>query len=140
MITVKKLSTLKERTRLRKISMILHEAAVSCKNGQPVDLDYIDEVLKLEGFAGLDKLAGLDKPAGSDRPADPENLAFFLEDQSQAILARLGAEPSDWDFTDQSGALDETQRIVQDKVLVLDRIRSPYNVGAIFRRDRKSVV
>lgn len=139
MITVKKLSTLKERTRLRKISMILHEAAVSCKNGQPVDLDYINEVLKLEGFAGLDKpdrldkLAGLDKPAGSDRPADPENLAFFLEDQSQAILAKLGAEPSDWDFTDSSGALDETQRIVQDKVLVLDRIRSPYNVGAIFR-------
>ena len=136
MITVKKLSTLKERTRLRKISMILHEAAVSCKNGQPVDLDYINEVLKLEGFAGPAKPAGSDKPAGFDRPDRldrPAELAFFLEDQSQAILAKLGAEPSDWDFTDQSGALDETQRIVQDKVLVLDRIRSPYNVGAIFR-------
>ena len=142
MITVKKLSTLKERTRLRKISMILHEAAVACKNNQPIDLDYINEVLKLEGFDRPDKpdrLDGPDKPARPDRldgfgrPDNPEELAFFLEDQSQAILAKLGAEPSDWDFTDSSGALDETQRIVQDKVLVLDRIRSPYNVGAIFR-------
>ena len=121
MITVKKLSTLKERTRLRKISMILHEAAVACKNNQPVDIDYINEVLSLEGFAEVGK------------PAEPGEMAFYLEDQSQALLSKLGAEPSDWDFTDQNGALDETQRIVQDKVLVLDRIRSPYNVGAIFR-------
>ena len=127
MITVKKLSTLKERTRLRKISMILHEAAVACKNNQPVDFDYINEVLSLEGFAEVGK-AG--KPG---EPGKPAELAFYLEDQSQALLSKLGAEPSDWDFTDQSGALDETQRIVQDKVLVLDRIRSPYNVGAIFR-------
>ena len=124
MITVKKLSTLKERTRLRKISMILHEAAVACKNNQPVDLDYINEVLSLEGFAEVGK---------PGKPSEPDELAFYLEDQSQALLSKLGAEPSDWDFTDQSGALDETQRIVQDKVLVLDRIRSPYNVGAIFR-------
>ena len=139
MITVKKLSTLKERTRLRKISMILHEAAVSCKNGQLVDLDYINDVLKLEGFDRVDRVDRVDRfdrfgrPDRFDRPDNPEELAFFLEDQSQSILAKLGAEPSDWDFTDQSGALDETQRIVQDKVLVLDRIRSPYNVGAIFR-------
>ena len=104
--------------------MILHEAAVACKNNQPVDLDYINEVLSLEGFAGLDK---------PGKPAEPGEMAFYLEDQSQSLLSKLGAEPSDWDFTDQSGALDETQRIVQDKVLVLDRIRSPYNVGAIFR-------
>ena len=129
MITVKKLSTLKERTRLRKISMILHEAAVACKNNQPVDMDYIEEVLSLISVS----LSEPRQPRQPRRTREPEELAFFLEDQSQALLAKLGAEPSDWDFTDQSGALDETQRIVQDKVLVLDRIRSPYNVGAIFR-------
>ena len=127
MITVKKLSTLKERTRLRKISMILHEAAVSARNGQEVDLDYINEVLSLEGFAEFAEAPGL---AETGKLAE---LAFRLEDLSQAILAKLGAEPSDWDFTDDSGKLDESKRVVQDKVLVLDRIRSPYNVGAIFR-------
>ena len=121
MITKKKLLTLGERTRLRKISMILHEAAVCAKNGGEVDIDYINEILPLAGFTEVEpSIVGA-------------SLAFRLEDMSQALLARLGAEPSDWDFRDESGELDSSRRIVQDKVLVLDRIRSPYNVGAIFR-------
>ena len=121
MITVKKLSTLKERTRLRKISMILHQAAVDAKNVVDVDLQYINEVSALAGFSVVDEaLQGA-------------SLAFRLEDMSQELLARLGAEPSDWDFTDDEGKLDESERVVQDKILILDRIRSPYNVGAIFR-------
>ena len=121
MITVRKLGTLAERTRLRKISMILHEAAVSCRNGAEVDSEYINEVLPLAGFPPV------------DFSGDPASLAFRLEDRSQDLLVRLGAEPSDWDFRDEDGSLDSSVRTVQDKVLVLDRIRSPYNVGAIFR-------
>ena len=122
MITVKKLLTLKERTRLRKISMILHEAAVDLRNGNPVDLEYINEVLPVAGFEALDA-----------SELSPDTLAFRLEDVSQALLSKLGAEPSDWDFKTADGFLDPSRRVVQDKVLVLDRIRSPYNVGAIFR-------
>ena len=121
MITVKKLLTLKERTRLRKISMIAHEAAVALKNGQEIDFEYINEVLEVAGFEALDSSLNAD------------SLAFRLEDVSQALLARLGAEPSDWDFRTEEGELDSSRRIVQDKVLVLDRVRSPYNVGAVFR-------
>lgn len=120
MITYKKLTTLKDRTRLRKISMILHEAAVCARNGQPLDMEYINEILPLAGFSAVSE----------------ENLsvlAFRLEDMSQNLLSRLGAEPSDWDFRTTEGELDPDARIVQDKILVLDRIRSPYNVGAIFR-------
>lgn len=133
MITVKKLSTLKERTRLRKISMILHEAAVSARNGKEVDLDYINEVLSLVGFAEVAELPEPPEVASAAELTNLAGLAFTLEDYSQAILAKLGAEPSDWDFRDEDGNLDSTHRVVQDKVLVLDRIRSPYNVGAIFR-------
>ena len=121
MITVKKLLTLKERTRLRKISMIAHEAAVALKNGQEIDYEYINDVLNVAGFEALDS------------SSDSGSLAFRLEDVSQTLLARLGAEPSDWDFRTEEGELDSSRRIVQDKVLVLDRVRSPYNVGAIFR-------
>jgi TrmH family RNA methyltransferase len=120
-ITVKKLLTLKERTRLRKISMMAHEAAVALKNGQEIDFEYINEVLEVAGFEALDSSLNAD------------SLAFRLEDVSQALLARLGAEPSDWDFRTEEGELDSSRRIVQDKVLVLDRVRSPYNVGAVFR-------
>ena len=126
MITKKKLSTLKERTRLRKISMILHEAAVASKNGQEVDLEYINDILPLAYFPSVDL-------SSVDSGLEPYALAFRLEDMSQNLLARLGAEPSDWDFRDESGNLDVSHRVVQDKILVLDRIRSPYNVGAIFR-------
>lgn len=121
MITVKKLLTLKERTRLRKVSMIAHEAAVALKNGQEIDYEYINVVLNVAGFEALDVSLNAD------------SLAFRLEDVSQALLARLGAEPSDWDFRTEEGELDSSRRVVQDKVLVLDRVRSPYNVGAIFR-------
>ena len=121
MITVKKLLTLKERTRLRKVSMIAHEAAVALKNGQEIDYEYISDVLNVAGFEALDVSLNAD------------SLAFRLEDVSQALLARLGAEPSDWDFRTEEGELDSSRRIVQDKVLVLDRVRSPYNVGAVFR-------
>ena len=121
MITVKKLSTLKERTRLRKISMILHQGAVDAKNGAEVDIQYLNEVSALAGFSAVDEAL------------QSASLAFRLEDMSQNLLSRLGAEPSDWDFTDEEGKLDESERVVQDKILVLDRIRSPYNVGAIFR-------
>ncbi len=124
MITVKKLLTLKERTRLRKISMILHEAAVDLRNGNHVDLEYINEVLPVAGFKALDA-----------SELSPDTLAFRLEDVSQALLSKLGAEPSDWDFKTTDGSLYPSRRVVQDKVLVLDRIRSPYNVGAIFRRE-----
>ena len=131
MITRKKLSTLKERTRLRKISMILHEAAVASKNGQEVDLEYINDILPLADFPLVD-LSSFDL-SSVESGLEQDALAFRLEDMSQNLLARLGAEPSDWDFRDESGNLDVSHRVVQDKILVLDRIRSPYNVGAIFR-------
>ena len=121
MITVRKLLTLRERTRLRKISKILHEAAVALKNGQDVDFEYINEVISLAEMPPV------------DAKTDSAENVVRLEDKSQTILSFLGAEPSDWDFRTADGNLDASVRTVQDKVLVLDRIRSPYNVGAIFR-------
>ncbi len=122
MITKKKLESLKERTRLRKISIIMHQAAFDVRAGKDVDLGYINDVLSLTSY---DKI---------DDKLPSEAVVVKLDDISQDILKRLGAEPSDWDFREIStGALDSSARVLQDKVLVLDRIRSPYNVGAIFR-------
>ncbi len=122
MITKKKLESLKERTRLRKISIIMHQAAFDVNAGRMVDWDYINDVLSLTNYEKIDTSLGR------------ETVVFKLEDISKDLLRELGAEPSDWDFRDSStGTLDATSRVLQDKVLVLDRIRSPYNVGAIFR-------
>lgn len=121
MLTVKKLLSLKERTRIRKISMILSESAHLAKIGKDVDLTYINSIVPLADL----------KPI--DQNIDSKHLVFALEDYAQALLTKLGAEPSDWDFTDDDGILDKSKRLIQDKILVLDRIRSPFNVGSIFR-------
>lgn len=122
MIAKKKLESLNERTRLRKISIIMHQAAFDVKVGKEVDLEYINDVLSLTSYGKID----------SSLPS--EAIVVKLDDISQDLLKRLGAEPSDWDFRETStGALDASARVLQDKVLVLDRIRSPYNVGAVFR-------
>lgn len=123
MLTKKKLLTLKDRTRTRKISLILTEAAHQASLGKDVDLVYINDILPLENL----------QPIDSALESDLKKLAFKLEDYAQSLLSKLGAEPSDWDFTDDTGELDVSKRVIQDKVLILDRIRSPYNVGAIFR-------
>lgn len=52
------------------------------------------------------------------------------------ILAVLGAEPADWDFIRDDGGvmtLDAGARRIWPVTLVLDRVRSPFNVGSIFR-------
>jgi len=124
MLTEKKLLSLKERTRKRKISMILSQNAHFLKTGQAVDYSYITMLLNLAGFAPLNI---------EQAQQDPKTTMFALEDCAQALLVQLGSEPSDWDFTDDMGNLDTSKRLVQDKILVLDRLRSPYNVGAVFR-------
>lgn len=121
MLTVKKLLSLKERTRKRKISMILSEAAHQIKIGKSVDINYLNSITELESFRPISK------------EDDPKHIMFQLEDYAQNLLSQLGAEPSDWDFTDDAGNLDVSKRLIQNKVVVLDRIRSPFNVGAIFR-------
>ena len=124
MLTEKKLLSLKERTRKRKISMILSQNARDLRDGRSVDLVYVNMCMRLAGFDEFDYAA----------PSfDLKHAMFRLEDCAQALLVQLGSEPSDWDFFDDSGALDASKRIIQDKVLVLDRLRSPYNVGAVFR-------
>lgn len=128
MITKKKLLSLKDNTRLRKISIILHDAAFEVAAGRPVDMQYINDIIPLAGFGPI---AGAG--AAHDDVLEGKDLAIVLDDMSKAILTCLGSEPSDWDFRTAEGGLDANARIIQDKILVLDRIRSPYNVGAIFR-------
>ena len=124
MLTEQKLLSLKEKTRQRKISMILSQNAHDIKSGKSVDWDYLDMVIAMAGLDGI--------PRGIVE-SDPRKAMLILQDYAGILLARLGSEPSDWDITDSIGNLDVSKRVIQDKVLVLDRLRSPYNVGAVFR-------
>ena len=124
MLTEQKLLSLKEKTRLRKISMILSQNAHDIKTGKSVDWDYLDMVIAMAGLEAVSREAV---------ETDSRRAMLILQDYAGILLARLGSEPSDWDITDSIGNLDVSKRVVQDKILILDRLRSPYNVGAVFR-------
>ncbi|MHC6201981.1 TrmH family RNA methyltransferase [Breznakiellaceae bacterium SP9] len=50
------------------------------------------------------------------------------------LLAETGQPPADWDFVDRCGCLDPAKRrCFPGMQIYLEDIRSPYNIGAIFR-------
>lgn len=124
MITLKKIATLKPRVQLRKIGGIFYTSSVS---------HYDDEYLKsvLEYLIASDLINDDDKK---------KIVGFYNRNDSQSgadiyyhILGILGESPADWDFVDSSGSIDWTRRIIKSHSLYLDHLRSPYNVGSIFR-------
>ena len=50
------------------------------------------------------------------------------------LLAEIGKDQSDWDFTVSGGKLDpEKRQVFKGMYVYLEDIRSPFNVGAMFR-------
>ncbi len=129
MITIRKLKSLKEDTRLRKATLLLKELS---RLGE-IDSSYVKDLLQIikESRAGGDKrVVGLiDRIGGQEGRA----RAFSLEDLHYRLLDLLGGQTADWDFVDEETSLDIGQRVICERYLVVDRIRSPFNLGSIFR-------
>lgn len=134
MISLRKLATLKRETRLRKIASLLQEYEINLHLRRPVDL----------GF-----LAGLAEMLLSDETI-PERIKQKVRTVSPGfsggellricnavrhdLLVFLGIESADWDFlVPETGELDSRRRVVYPIEVYLDDIRSPFNVGSIFR-------
>jgi len=65
------------------------------------------------------------------------DLSIFLRainNVKHILLAEIGKDQSDWDFTNRDGRLNpEKRQIFKGMWVYLEDIRSPFNVGAIFR-------
>lgn len=138
MITIAKLKTLKDRTCVRKCALLFHQMAqLSVRNQE--DRAYLAALRGVfsssQFLAVLDEseLARLGQLASQLETTEGPALAVLCEDIHYLLLEALGSEPSDWDFVDADGRLDTSQRTVLEHLLVLDRVRSPYNIGSIFR-------
>lgn len=125
MITVRKLRTLKESTRFRKYILIIQELENSLKNRTSINNIYYREILK---EIGLEKSL-------SDRT---RQLALgdldvrTVNSLRHSIMSFLKLEPSEWDFTNPVDRLAKSE----DKLginIYLDDIRSPFNLGSLFR-------
>lgn len=128
MLTLRKIRTLKSRTQVRKCgSLMLMEA-----RDPSFSDDYIvglrDILLESDIVSDADKTVIGALSASYLEKRDP----LYAKDIYYAVLKVLGEEPADWDALDEAGALS-SEREVKHHTLFLDRVRSPYNIGAIFR-------
>ena len=61
-------------------------------------------------------------------------LRRMLNNAKHLLLNETGRYQADWDFTGSDGRLDPAQRCIFEGMLIyLEDIRSPFNVGAMFR-------
>ncbi len=124
MITIKKIRSLKPRVQLRKAADVFHEASTG-----EADEEYLSEVL------------GIILSSDLVSESEGERLRGFFskgpgvgyEDIYYNVLAVLGDSPADWDRRTEEGEIDWSVRKTLGHRLFLDHLRSPYNVGAIFR-------
>lgn len=124
MITLKKIRSLKPRVQLRKAADVFHEA-----NKEDFEDEYLASVLDIILSSALVDSETGDKLKGFFA----KGRGIGYEDIYYNVLAVLGDSPSDWDRRNDEGEIDWSCRKVLPHSLFLDHLRSPYNVGAIFR-------
>jgi TrmH family RNA methyltransferase len=151
-ISVYKLNKLPRPIRLRKAAKIFWEAEnLLVRNGvcsasiPPVDLQHISEILKLLAEDGTFSASARNAIAEAGKTADEtlrtgntgsavSALRRALNGVRRLLMAETGRFPADWDFLDGNGRLDPAKRKPFPGMQVyLEDIRSPFNVGAMFR-------
>lgn len=121
---IEKLMTLPDSTKLKKIALILEgvEKNIICLTDSQID-EYLKIAFDCES---------VDKKLFENlvlRYKTGERLSL-ISHYLNIITSRCEA---DWDWVKSQGTLDNKKRVVDEIYLVLDEIRSPYNLGSIFR-------
>jgi len=136
MFPVSKLSELSPRTRQRKITRILQAVEVAAAGGSSPDPDYLNAVLQHigEGMPAAVAAAAAALSAVLGAPHDGAALLRAVNALRHSMLSALQAEPAEWDLVNAStGKLDRPARGTLPMVIYLEDVRSPFNVGSMFR-------
>lgn len=149
MITIRKLQSLPRKTRLRKTVHLLEMLQRDCVAGRHVDLRYLREMAELvrdderlggglrEAARVASEVRGPSAATEVRQPPEPRAARHHcrvIDSFRNALLAELGREPGEWDLLlPEDGGLDRRARRVRDFFVYLEDLRSPYNVGAVFR-------
>lgn len=143
MIPLYKLEKFPRSLRLRKIVKTFGEAEYRLSLGIDLSAEacgYLARILELllpdPGFAPGITLAINDayKTLKTRSPLRRQDLRRVLNTIRHLLLAETGQSPADWDFIDHTGRLNpEKRRCFPGMRVYMEDIRSPFNVGAIFR-------
>jgi RNA methyltransferase, TrmH family len=150
MISPKKLASLPRKTRLRKLVNILEQWERELSRGEEPLPAYAAEILDLLAeerkpdedirrqaveLAEAWRARESGSSAVSARAEGTlEGLLRMTNGLKHRLMERLGLSPGDWDFYDpESRTFSRPQEGVFPLRIYLDDIRSPFNVGAVFR-------
>jgi len=135
MITLRKLASLKDGTRHRKYPLVIQSIESDISKNISINTIFFHDLLTMiaeDDFFPSSLKVQVSDLKSSFSELDKKSLLWKCSSLRYKLLASIGAEPGDWDF-EISGKTDRTERIVRDYSLFLDGIRSPFNVGSIFR-------
>jgi RNA methyltransferase, TrmH family len=136
MFPLSRLHELSPRTRMRKIARILQGCEVDLAGGRAPDRHYLGGLLGLLGEqAPADALLAARHLAAVLREGAPDAaLLRGLNTLRHDLLRALHTEPAEWDLVrPETGILDRTGVAVSPMDIYLEAMRSPFNVGSIFR-------
>jgi TrmH family RNA methyltransferase len=136
MIPQWKLRTLPRTTRLRKIARILQAAEVALDRGEAVDAAYLHSCAALlQEEAALGSQARRSAEVLAATAGEPrDELRRAINRLRHGLLSALHEEPAEWDLlAPEQPGLDTSRRLVHPVDVFLEEIRSPFNVGSIFR-------
>ena len=142
MIPLHKLIKLPRSQRLRKAANLVRGAErrfVFFEYLEPGEAKYFEKLVKFlaedEAFpaSAAEALKTAHKNLAGNR-TDGKEIRRTLNTVHQVLLAETGRYQADWDFFEPTGSLDPLKRYVFPGIQVyLEDIRSPFNVGSIFR-------
>ncbi|MGM0431175.1 MAG: TrmH family RNA methyltransferase [Spirochaetota bacterium] len=139
MITLRKLSRLPPKLLVKKAAYLFHSFGLALEAGEQIDWQYVSRLAHMSELH-----AAVSQPTAERllllacKPAERTSryLIFVFDDLYYALLSEIGASPADWDMTEQRDSrieLSRSSRTVLPFHVYLDRLRSPFNVGSIFR-------
>jgi RNA methyltransferase, TrmH family len=143
MFPASKLRELSPRTRMRKIARILQgmEIDATAGAGGALDKTYLRALISIletdTDRPGANRLVAESVRAvrvALESASPPTDLLRAMNALRHTLLAALGAEPAEWDMVAQgTGFLDRSTVRVRPFAVYLDDVRSPFNVGSLFR-------
>lgn len=142
MITIRKLLSLKTGTRQRKILSLLRGFETDCLNRVKPDITFLTGIahasrnLETLNSGEKNRIASLLHQFESDNPslAECNKVIRFCNSLRHILLQNMNSEPAEWDLIvpgDRKAV--SGKRDIRDFYLYLDDVRSPFNVGSIFR-------
>ena len=129
MFTEKKFRSLDPRLQYRKAALILKDAEKQLKEGKEIDVQYLRMILNAAAISGGQRFQEEIEDLAV-RLDGPEAL-WAADSLKYKILDKAGIQYADWDMLDTDAAGD-SRRLLPISVY-LENLRSPFNVGSIFR-------